>query len=75
MVVGSKTKTQRTRIFDLVRDTRWRSLDEIATQTGDPTPSISARLRDLRKPKYGGHTIEKKNMGGGLYAYRCVETA
>jgi hypothetical protein len=31
---------------------------------------ISARLRDLRKPKYGRYVVERKSLGGGLFAYR-----
>jgi len=32
--------------------------------------SVSARLRDLRKRKFGGYVIERKNEGGGLFQYR-----
>jgi len=32
---------------------------------------ISARIRDLRKPKYGGHTIERRK-NGSLWEYRLV---
>ena len=32
--------------------------------------SVSARLRDLRKPKFGSHTVERKRITGGLWAYR-----
>ena len=32
--------------------------------------SISARIRDLRKPKFGGYTVERRRISGGLYEYR-----
>ena len=32
--------------------------------------SISARLRDLRKKKFGGHTVDRRNEGNGLFLYR-----
>lgn len=34
---------------------------------------VSARIRDLRKAKFGGHTIERRRRGnGGLWEYRLV---
>ena len=61
---------QQIRILDLMRDGSWRTLQEIADVTGDPTPSISAQLRHLRKPRFGSHTVEKRHVGSGLYQYR-----
>lgn len=60
------------RVFDLMKDCRWRTLDDIATGTGDPMPSISAQLRHLRKERFGGHSVERKHVGGGLYQYKLV---
>jgi len=35
--------------------------------------SVGARIRDLRKPRYGSHTIEKKKVvGKNYYLYRMV---
>ena len=58
------------RIFRLMRDGKWRTLEEIARITGDPVPSISTRLRDFRKAKFGGHTVNRAYQGGGLHAYQ-----
>lgn len=63
---------QQIRILDLMRDGAWRTLQEIADVTGDPTPSISAQLRHLRKRKFGSHVVEKRHVGNGLYQYRIV---
>ena len=63
---------QLTRIFALVRDGRWRTLAAIAAATGDPEASVSAQLRHLRKLRFGGHTVERRRVGGG-YEYRVVE--
>jgi hypothetical protein len=38
-----------------------------------PLPSLSARIRDMRKQQYGGYKVERKNRGGGLYVYKLVE--
>jgi hypothetical protein len=51
------------------------TLQDIARETGDPEASISARLRDLRKPQFGGHTVERIRTGEGkrgLFLYRVV---
>lgn len=61
------------RVFDCMKDGRWRSLDSIARITGDHShASISARLRDLRKDKFGGHTVERKHIKAGLFHYRLI---
>lgn len=60
------------RVFDLMRDGRFRTLEEIATETGDPQASISAQLRHLRKPRFGSHTVTRRRRGEasrGLWEY------
>lgn len=32
--------------------------------------SISARLRDLRKPKFGGYVVERRRRTVGTWEYR-----
>jgi hypothetical protein len=63
---------QQIRILNVVRDGAWRTLQQIADATGDPTPSISAQLRHLRKRRFGSHVVEKRHVGGGLYQYRVL---
>jgi hypothetical protein len=51
----------------------WLTLETIARACGGTEASCSARLRDLRKKKYGGHIVERRRKGGaasGLYEYR-----
>src|SRR2546427_4274516 len=38
----------------------WLTLDELAKLTHYPPASISAQLRHLRKPEYGGFAVEKR---------------
>ncbi len=63
-------------VRDLMADGRWRTLDEIRQAIGHGSEGgISARLRDLRKTKHGGHTVEKRRRGeprAGLYEYRLI---
>lgn len=63
-------------VFNLMADGRWRTLAEIVAAIERGTEaSVSARLRDLRKQKFGGWEIERKRVGAktsGLHAYRLV---
>ena len=54
------------------RDGQWRTLFSIAERTGHPEASVSARLRDLRKSKHGGYTVERQYIANGTYRYRLV---
>ena len=58
------------RVWDCMSDGRWRTLKDISQQTGDPEASVSAQLRHLRKPRFGGHTVEREYIINGLYKYR-----
>ena len=60
------------RIWDFMKDSKWRTLNEISQATGDPQASISAQLRHLRKPRFGAHTVEKEYLGNGLYQYKVI---
>lgn len=55
----------------LFRNRGWHTLDEIGSAVGAPPASVSARLRDLRKTKFGGYDIQRRLRGTakGLYEY------
>lgn len=57
-------------VYRLMRDGRWRTLYDISVEAGGSEASVSARLRDLRKPQFGRYTVERRNVGGGLWEYR-----
>ncbi len=50
----------------------WWRLDALRSACGGTEASVSARLRDLRKDKFGAHDIERRRVAGGLFEYRCV---
>ena len=58
------------RVYDYMSDGLWHTLKDISEKTGDPESSVSARLRDLRKPKFGGHNIDRRFYIKGIWAYR-----
>ena len=67
--------SQMLRVWQLMRDSKWRTLAEIAAATGDPTASVSARLRDFRKEQFGCHVVERRPRGPrsrGLFEYRVL---
>lgn len=64
------------RVWAALQGHGWHTLDELAAKTGDGPASISARLRDLRKPRFGEYEIERRHRGDaarGLYEYRLAE--
>jgi hypothetical protein len=61
---------QLVRVSRLMSDGKWRTLYEIAETTGDPLQSVSARVRDLRKAKFGAHIVDRKRISPGTFAYR-----
>jgi len=61
------------RVFNLMKDGVWRTLDEISAATGDPPASVSAQLRHLRKDRFGSHNVIKRHRGerkAGLWEYK-----
>lgn len=69
---GARLGFQASVVWTLMLDGQWRTLWQIAQMTGAPEASISARLRDLRKPKFGGHEVERRYVGAGEWEYRVV---
>ena len=61
---------QQARVWAILKDERWHTIFEIAEWCGVPPQSVSARIRDLRKDKYGGHTVARESLGGGLFRYK-----
>lgn len=63
---------QMARVYELMRDGEWRTLGWIAALCNGSEAGISARLRDLRKEKFGGHTVERQHVENGLHRYRLI---
>ena len=68
-----RLSAQLDRVRELMSDGKGRFLYQIADATGDPESSCSARLRDLRKPKFGSHNITREYYSAGLWMYRMVK--
>ncbi|MFA6974281.1 MAG: hypothetical protein WC238_06165 [Parcubacteria group bacterium] len=73
----SRLNTQHQRVFALMMDGKWRTLQGIENFTRFPQASISATLRDFRKARYGNHTVDRRRKPEvdphkGLFEYRLV---
>jgi len=74
---GKRLGSQLERVRGLMADHRWRTLPELRRALGDrdSEAALSARLRDLRKQKFGGLEVERRRRPSagaarGLWEYR-----
>lgn len=59
--------SRREQVLDFIRDGALYTIPDIGNTLGFKHTSVAALLRDLRKPKYGGHTIEVIREGQDHY--------
>jgi len=64
--------TQLGRVYACLSDGQWYTLEQLQAFCGGSEAGISARLRDLRKPRFGGHVIDRERVNGGLWRYRMA---
>lgn len=57
-------------VWTVLQDRSWHTLAELHARCGGSEAGVSARLRDLRKPAWGAHTIERRRRTQGQYEYR-----
>ena len=61
---------QMQRIYDCMSNGMWYTLKEVSEITGAPEASASAGIRNLRKERFGGFTVDREHISNGLYKYR-----
>jgi hypothetical protein len=62
--------TQLGRVRDVMFDGQWHTLSELVARCGGSDASVSARIRDLRKKRFGSYHVESKRVHEGLWRYR-----
>ena len=69
-----RTKTQAQRVFELMtNEPGWYTLPLLADELQISEAGASARLRDFRKPEWGGHQVDKRRTeAGSLWWYRLI---
>ena len=58
------------RVLGVLKRGEWVTLAEIAAMTGDPEASISARVRDCRKMRFGGFEIRHRRRTDAQWEYQ-----
>lgn len=72
----SRLRKQFSEVQQLMSDGKWRTLREIGGALRFPEASVSARLRDMRKPKFGAYVVERRRvMDSTYYEYRVIPRA
>lgn len=75
---GVRLTGQLAAVYTVMCTGRWFTLTNLAKAAGGingrnySEAGVSARIRDLRKPKFGGHKIEARHVADGLWKYRMV---
>ena len=66
-----RLKSQLQRIYELMKDSRWRTVQDISVAVRAPSASVLAQLGHLRKAKFGAYLVEKRRVTDqGLWEYR-----
>jgi hypothetical protein len=68
----SRLNAQCADVYRYMQHGQWRTLADISANTGHPEASVSARLRDMKKEKFGGFKVEKRYIASGLWQYRIA---
>ena len=76
--LGKQLEAVRVRLLLASSVGRWLTLAEMERLFSGryPQASISARLRDLRKPRFGGYIVERRRRleaERGIFEYRVVK--
>lgn len=69
---GVRLNKQLQSVFDVMIDTQWHTLEYLEFITGFPQSSISARLRDLRKVKFGFNVVNRRRKTEGTWEYQLI---
>lgn len=67
---GVRLNRQHADVWTVIRDGAWRTLAEISQDSGHPEASVSARLRDFRKDRFGALKIDRRYIANGMWEYR-----
>jgi hypothetical protein len=60
-------------VFDCMKDGSWWTLRALSDRTGGAEASVSARIRDLRKTRFGGYEVRRRRIGDtGRWEYQLV---
>ena len=58
------------RVWTVMSDGKWHTLAELGWRAEGSEAGVSARLRDLRKRRFGGYRVDRRRIVEGLHEYR-----
>ena len=67
---GERLEGQFERVWAIMRDGEYHTIQEVAAKTGDPAQSVARQMGHIRSKARGGHVLEREHWGQGLYAFR-----
>ena len=68
----SRLSNQLDLVKQVLSDRQWHTLDELAAAVNGSPAGVSARIRDLRKARFGQHTIDRQYVSNGMWRYRMA---
>lgn len=69
---GDRLSGQLQKVRAIMLDHQWHTLKELSEKTGASEAGASARIRDLKKVRFGGYNVVKERVEGGLWKYRIA---
>lgn len=70
---GKRLGKQLLAVYSVMKSGAWFTPFELEVACGGNWASLSARLRDIRKPEFFAPcNVERESLGGGLFRYRLV---
>ena len=70
---GQRLARQLDAVKAIMLDGKPHTLAELAEIAKGSTASVSARIRDLRKERFGGYQIDRDYLHDGVWEYRLVK--
>ena len=69
---GDRLGRQMNAVFAAMKNGGWWTLRGLANVSAGTEAGVSARIRDLRKRRFGGYTVLRRRVRAGLWEYRLV---
>jgi len=62
------------KVFELMQDGQWHTIRQVAKYAQCCEVSAGTRIRDLRKERFGGHTVKRRRDRNrpGVFRYRLI---
>jgi len=62
------------RVYEVMKDGNWHTLRQLSEKVRGSEASVSARIRDLRKEKFGGFEVERRRglLNYSTHYYRLI---